>query len=322
MVCGLLVSSLSARATAQDVVAVRIEYHAPAGCPDGRAFVLQVSGRTARFRSSDDSPRAFVVELTVTDGARGRLTTIDGDARATRELHGDTCEEVVSALALVAALAIDPNASTLPVTPAPPLVVTPAAAPPPPPSPMPRRKALPWHLDLGFGVEATGAVSPSDVLVGLGPFVEGSVDLGAFAPALRLSLRAAPARASPVESGGTAHFGWWLVTAEACVRWSLVRDSSGRTFAVAPCARAGVGMLRVDGSDVFSPRGEGRAWLDLGSLVRVRWAPLRIGFIELTGGAVFPLTRDRFHFDNPDTTVHRAALVGALVGGDVGVHFP
>lgn len=326
VVCGVLVSpALCTGARAQDVVAVRIEYHAPAACPDVRAFIAQVSGRTARFRASDESPRAFVVELTVGDGARGRLTTIDGDARATRELDGDTCEEVVSALALVTALAIDPNASTLPVAAAPPPPVVTPASPPAPLPPILAKKPVRWHIDAGFGVEATGAVAPNDVLVGLGPFVEGSIDFGVFAPALRVSLRAAPAATSPVEGGGTARFGWWLVTTEACLRWGIVefgRKTSGGGLGVAPCARLGAGILQADGGDVPEPRGEGRVWLDLGALVRLRWSPARIAFIEATGGAVFPLTRDRFRFEGPDTTVHRAAPVGALVGGDVGVHFP
>ena len=163
----------------------------------------------------------------------------------------------------------------------------------------------------------TGAVAPAPLL-GLGAFGEGSVDVFAVgvAAALRLSFETSPETSHAVEGSGTARFTWWRVAAEGCVRWS-----SG-PFAVAPCARFGIGILQAEGTGVRHPRSERRPWRDTGALVRLRWSPLRAAFVEVSGGFVVPITRDRFHFADPDVTIHRAAPVGALFGADVGMRFP
>jgi hypothetical protein len=68
----------------------------------------------------DEQARAFAVTLTIeADTTRGRLaiTSVDGSL-STREVTGETCSEVASALALMTALSIDPMA-----------IVTPGAGP-------------------------------------------------------------------------------------------------------------------------------------------------------------------------------------------------
>jgi hypothetical protein len=325
-----MLAGWTAAAAAQDTVLVRVEYRAPSACPERATFLAHVSARTARFRASDAAPRAFLLELSPANGGfEGRLTTVEpSSARATRTLSGDTCEQVVSALALVAALTIESNAPA-------PAPATPPAAPPPPPSAAPApapplSRPRVWHLEAGLGANMTSAVAP-DLLFGLGPFVEGSIDFGSLAPALRLSLQGAPARSSSVEGGGTAAFAWWLATVEGCARWTFA------AFGLSPCARVGAGVLRVDGADIAQSRGQARPWVDAGGLLRLRWSPvIKSGgprplrahpgpasflFLEATGGFVLPITRDRFHFDAPDTTVHRAAPAGGLIGADVGVRF-
>jgi hypothetical protein len=301
-----------AEAEAEESVLVRVDYRAPQACPDRTSFLAHVSARTARFRASDDAPRAFLVELSPAEGGfEGRLTTVvPPSARATRQLAGDTCEQVVAALALVAALTIDPNASAPPLSPPPP---PPSPPSPPPPPPMPRARI--WHFETGVGAGVTSGVVP-DVLFALGPFVEGNVDFGALAPALRLSFQGAPATSYSVDGGGTASFRWWLATVEGCIRWTI------GAFGLAPCARFGFGVLQADGTEVTIPRGEARRWADAGGLLRLRWSPVPFLFLEGAGGVVLPLTRDRFHFDAPDVTIHRAEAAGGLLGGDVGVRFP
>ena len=311
-----VLARLAAPAAAQDAVPVRVEYRAPPTCPDRASFLTKVSARTPLFRASDEAPRAFVVEMALVDGGfEGRLTTVEpSQARATRELSGDTCEQVVSALALVAALTLESNASA-----------TPEVAPPPPRESEPRPQLEPslasapaparvWHLDAGLGANVTGAVAPN-VLVGIGPFVEGSLALRSLAPAVRLSFQGGPATSQSVEGGGTASFTWWLATLEGCARWTF------GAFGLSPCARLGMGALKAEGSHVAQTRADRRPWVDAGGLLRLRWSPASFWFLEATGGFVLPITRDRFHFDTPDTTIHRAAPAGGLVGGDIGVRF-
>jgi hypothetical protein len=160
----------------------------------------------------------------------------------------------------------------------------------------------------------TGAVAPK-LLFGFGPFVEGSIEVGSLAPALRLSFQGAPRTSYSVEGGGAASFAWWLTTVEGCARWSV------GAFGISPCARLGVGVLKAQGADIAKARAETRPWLDAGALLRLRWSPVSFLFLEATGGVVLPITRDRFHFDAPDTTIHRAAPAGGVLGGDIGVRF-
>src|SRR6267142_2694079 len=89
-------------------------YDADAGCPDGSRFVDQILARTrkAAIAGPRDARRTFVVTV------RSRNeTTFAGhleirsasDATTSRDVTGPTCEAVTTALALIAALAIDPD---------------------------------------------------------------------------------------------------------------------------------------------------------------------------------------------------------------------
>ena len=129
---------------AADTEPIRIVFHAPAGCPDEAAFTGQITARTqrARLAAAGEVARTFSVTISPARGARARGKLVIDDPRgpsASRAVSG-TCEEVVSALGLVAALAIDPRASTAPK----PLSAQPPPAPPPSPPPPPRpREPLP-----------------------------------------------------------------------------------------------------------------------------------------------------------------------------------
>ena len=123
---GAAFSMVASRAVAQPnppVAPVRLEYHAPDACPDERAFVARVRSRTTRFvlagadaTGGDEVARSFSVDVSTTPhGVEGRLTSLEATrtpAPATRVVAGETCDEVVDALALITALAVDPNAST------------------------------------------------------------------------------------------------------------------------------------------------------------------------------------------------------------------
>src|SRR3954452_323773 len=132
----LLAGIRAARAEAEEEL-IHLEYTAIDACPGRSAFVEEVQARTARARFVDSSSgvRIFVVAVEPEgEGAKGRLTSRRGDVvGAPRQVTGKTCADVVSALALIAALAIDPQASTSPrpaPVPAPPLDVAPAPLPP------------------------------------------------------------------------------------------------------------------------------------------------------------------------------------------------
>jgi hypothetical protein len=133
------------RARADETERVRLGYRAPAGCPTRDAFVAQVGRRTSRaeWQSEGDDLRHFDVrvERHGTRSATGRLEIrAPGVAAATRNVKGRNCDEVVEALALVTALAVDPKAKTAPLPdlgPEPPPIEPPVEAPPPPLEPPP-----------------------------------------------------------------------------------------------------------------------------------------------------------------------------------------
>jgi hypothetical protein len=354
LACVALASRHAAAETHVEPTAV--EYHAPASCPDESAFLAAVRARTARFqRVERDATRTFIVVVSRGDDrgtVRGRLDVIDASgARTTREFTGDTCENVLGALALISALAIDPNASTAPVpsAAAPPTVPgssptsvppsEPPSAPPseprserpsappiltlpsaPPPAreavaPTPRR-ALSWWLDVGVGITVTGAVAP-EPLVGAMLFAEaGMASHALFAPSVRVGTAFSPDASFGVPNVGAATFRWTAGFVEACpVRWLA------GALSFTPCARADAGGLHGQGSGIAHSTSDTRLWIDIAAMARGRWAPSRAVFIEFEAGALVPLTRDRFHFAAPDVTIHEAPAVGAMGAVAAGVHF-
>ncbi|MBW2528493.1 MAG: hypothetical protein JRI23_30235, partial [Deltaproteobacteria bacterium] len=137
---------------AEDEERVHLQYERSGPCAGRDAFVAQVAARTpkARWATSPEGVRVFQVTLAADpeEGERwsqaaGTLTILDTDgSRATRRVEGDSCEEVLAAVALIAALAIDPQADVLgavvapPPTPPmwePPAPLPPTPIPPPPP---------------------------------------------------------------------------------------------------------------------------------------------------------------------------------------------
>jgi hypothetical protein len=151
-------------ASAADTEPIRVRFEAPSDCPGEAAFLDQVRARTAKARvaAASEKARTFAVRLAHEGRSiHGRLA-IEESASQTeiREITGERCAEVVSALALITALAVDPQASTapparLPTAPPapalPPFGSDPAAPggagasppPPPPPPPQPPRARLP-----------------------------------------------------------------------------------------------------------------------------------------------------------------------------------
>jgi hypothetical protein len=98
---------------------LKVVYRAPAGCPPQEAFVAEVASRTSKAKLGDDlgataRSRTIDVRIAARGGQYfGRVSLLDiGNKGKPRELVGRTCTEVVSALALVTALAIDPRANT------------------------------------------------------------------------------------------------------------------------------------------------------------------------------------------------------------------
>lgn len=345
-------------AEADDTEPIRIHFQAYGGCPDAATFTREVRARTARARLASEGERARSFEVAVAprgSSSQGRLVIREeGGASSVREVAGRDCAEVVSALALIAALAIDPKASTAVEPPAPPPIEPPQPPPPPPAPPFfppvaaPRGAAVttptvepraPWpplapplpvwldpgwrydpiryRITVGAQLAGVGAIAPG-ISPGILLFVDAAHnDEGPWAPSWRLSIgRAAQDDIDTV--GGIAAIRWFAGRAEACpVR--LGDDELG----VRPCGFFELGALEAQGV-----RSVVRPWAALGLLGRVHWVLQDRVELEVQGGLNVPTIRDTFYFEGQTKsvsdriTVHATPGVGGIVGAGVGLRFP
>jgi hypothetical protein len=161
------------------------------------------------------------------------------------------------------------------------------------------------------GVSALG-VGPG-ALVGVGGFFEASVTR----TTVRVGLQYAYSRSDTLPSGASALFTWTVATVDACVlRWDVAQ------FTLLPCLRVDAGALAGSGRDVSVAADDTRFWMDGGVIARGQWffwGPL---FLDLEAGGVISFTRPRFHFDNPDVTVHQPSVVGGIAALHLGARFP
>lgn len=322
-----------------DVEGIRLTYSADIDCPDEGRFFQAVTARTDLVRRAAEAEpaRAFVVNITRdTNSIRGALsiTGLDGSV-SKREVTGESCNEVVSALALITALAIDPLASTAPESSV--AVAAPSSsaaagdvAPAKPPSDAPP----PAGPSIGLLVP-TAQLSPS----ARGPRAP---DPAAESPSTRApSAPAHPPRwALGVEGqslGGLVH-GWGIgegafvdVTGSAhghlvpSLRASLFTVPTRVTFSGAVgatlnwyvarigacplrfagssdlwlslCAALDVGMLRSTGFGLQNDGTQVRPWLASALFGRVGWSPDDAFVLEAGAGPTVPVTRYSFYFE-------------------------
>lgn len=108
---------------------VPIQFEAPKGCSDETVFLRALKKRTKRFElvSEPHTTRWFMATIRRSGSSvLGQLEIRGSDsAGSVRNVAGKTCDEVAAALALMAALAIEPNAAH----PAPPRVDAPNDSP-------------------------------------------------------------------------------------------------------------------------------------------------------------------------------------------------
>jgi hypothetical protein len=96
---------------------IRIAYHAPARCPDEAQFLGEVFARTPLARSAAEGEAAREFAVDIADGSDGALSgsleihSTDSPV-SRRDITATRCDELVSALALMVALAVDPEGAS------------------------------------------------------------------------------------------------------------------------------------------------------------------------------------------------------------------
>jgi hypothetical protein len=279
----LVLAAAPAHAQAAAPEPIALEYTAPGGCPDADAFFAGVRARANAVRAAH-AERLFRVAISAD---RGTLDIVAGDGTTTREVTGATCAETASALALVAALAIENRV---------------AAPTPVPPAPV----AVPWTASVGAGFGRYDGIAPSAAYA-----IPAFVAIGRGHVWFRLGVAVTERVAAEVPTG-SVDFRWTIGRVEACP-YVLVWDR----FGAAACAGFEAGTLAGRGDQVAMPTSDVRPWLAPDAAARVT---VRVGraAVELEGLIAAPLVRDRF-FIAPSTTVH--AVPAVTTGVSAGLAF-
>jgi hypothetical protein len=304
----------------------------PPGCPSETAFFRAVALRTdrARLAAPNESARSFAVTVQSTsDGSVGTLRIVGTDgAIASRDVNGSDCAEVTSALTLIVALAIDPEASLLPVTQPPAPVAVTEPVPPatsisgprvPPTTKMngsdKRPRSLVWSL--GADVAAQLGLVPAagfggDAFVDVAPSGD-----GAFVPSFRLAFegdRAAPSFAGPIGATLT----WWTARLAACP----LRPRLGGTSRLALCGDFAAGVLRSRGVGLDQTATETHPWVASGVEARFDWFATHGLFFSVTARALVPLHRYPFYYQTPGDAQTSAYEMTAVSGSlDLGAGY-
>jgi hypothetical protein len=348
MLTMLVAGALVAERARADAAPLVIDYEAAQGCPDASVFLEEIQGRTSLARVAGPGDKALAVRVRIAArgrGSSGRLDLGEGEDALTREVEGASCEEVVSALALITALAVDPHARTSPngsasagvvVEPAPPPVAAtaPAAVPAAAPTPPPRRGGGPRPLlitgapptsrprastssvrrwAIGARAAAALAVTPRPLLGG-GAFVERTFD-GAWSTSVRLGAELAATGSFDVGPGG-ASFGRGVVRLEGCAFAQRMGS-----LEVMPCLGlegGGIAAAGVLAGSLIDVRHAIVPWFAAGFVPR---AVVDFGAValEVQGGPVFPAVRRTFTFDAPHYVIYELPAVTwtAALGADI-----
>jgi hypothetical protein len=313
-----------------DKETIALDYAPATGCPDRTRFVERVRTFTSKAEIvSDESAthRRFEIRVSRVGGAvRGELTIVDHVGRTTRTVSGTSCDEVISALALATAIAVDPEAlgaepaprtgalaPTAPPASRPPPTKSPALAKPdralltePVPKSEPRRRLL----DLSVGVRLADTLAPF-------PKLEGSVELGTtYFATLELHVGGA---FGPKQHNDQAEFGDWLGWVGAGYQLSDLEPIS-----VWASASLELGRVRATGRNVSPAFSVDRTWaaVDVGLCGRVDGlGPL---FFQAFAGGRAPLLLQRYVVQENTgklQELHQVEQLGYLLTLSVGVHF-
>lgn len=338
----------SAFVLAQPDDAVRLDYVAPSPCPTAGAFRTELAARRVRVRVvTTEAPRTLLVNIEARAGRFvGRLVLRElAGSETERTVTGETCAEVVSSLAFVAAMALDPAAAgRTPGIAAPPASdasaaamateaadaspsleagsagdgggptrAPPATQEPPGARPAAEEQRRSWTLSAGVDVRLVAGAAPP-LVVAIPIFLElSATGESVFTPALRVSfMRAA---GSTHSTGGGADFTWTTGGLDLCpIAWSP------RDVRAEACLTTVIGVLAAAGTGVDPPRSSSRPWISMGAGGRTRWYALDPAFFEIGASVDAPLVRDVF-FVRPDTTVFRVPVVGWAVAAGAGATF-
>lgn len=303
----LFVSPTVARAAHGNV---QLAYRVPAECPNRASFASALSARSTElaFRQDGSNRLLSVLVLETEHGYRGKLVLfVEGTPSFERVLEDRQCAALTEALALVAAMELNPPERTTPPSES-------------------RSRVAPnqqWKAD----TRDLGSPGDPAHLTAWSLFVLGGVQTAPSPePLVTFGLGGAATRHR------TQHFSLSLLygqsgygdyaTGEVRFRWLSSRfvgcplGVARGHVAVHPCAVAEVGLLRGEARSIADSTNRNGLWLApglglLGSLSTGEFS------IDALLGLVRPIVRDRFLFAGaapaePSQLVHRADPIGLV----------
>ena len=290
-------ASVERRADAADTSEpVAIAYDASPGCPTRAFFLASLRQRTTLWRAAlpAEAARTFDVRLATGVPSRGELHVRDVDGQeAIRTVTAATCAELMEAMALSVAIAIDPRAAaplgaivpSQPTTAAPAPPPAPPLPPPPPPppspapappraAPTPQPRAAPFAtraavrrlaVSNGLRVDGVAAVAPVVMLgAGLWTDVEAPELWPGWTPAVRVGLER-DTGSQQTQAAGTVAFADTLVTVDLCARaWRQGR------WSFRGCLHADAGVQSPHADDQPAAPHPKPFWFDAGAGVMLR----------------------------------------------------
>ncbi|MEO8904299.1 MAG: hypothetical protein ABI488_18210 [Polyangiaceae bacterium] len=308
---GFVLNSSAANAQGQGQHRFALDYQGTFSCPSEGELLAEVLRRAPSAQNAPDGPYEVQARLRVTADGQRQRGVIDIDSRegsTHREIEATECAEVVRALALILAMAIEPDAGAPAAAPASATRLQPLEAPPPlarltsrPPAPR-----LRWAA--GGGVGLAGGVAPSPSL-SEGLFFElgRGRDAGLSA---NVRLAGVHAHGTATARAGSADFELFGLRLASCP-YRL-----GTRVSLSGCVSFDWGRLQGRGSHTLSERSASAAWLGPGGFVDAEVQALPWLRLQLELGALLPLARDSFYF-GPDETVHRIPNLAGYGGFNV-----
>jgi hypothetical protein len=299
--------------------AVRLEYAAHQGCPDAVVFFWNTQQRTSHLRPVNDVGAPLVkVTITRKNSASVGILALSGPGVTAmdRRVEAATCDEVVSALALVIVLAFDPDALD-----AAPPVVAPARSPAPVAAPsvpgaarvvsIPRRE----RAAAGIRATATTGIAPG-LRPTFGPFLAyQSLRDRLVRPRIELGVAIAPDATMATESG-EATLGSVGAHLQGCpLEWQLTSF-----LTAAPCLQISVARLTGEGDPSLEVQHVQKRWWAAGSAV----AAFRFSFAErlfLQASAAIGLTLVRAEFVLDGKEAYAVPSVAGEMAFGAGTHF-
>lgn len=297
----------------REVKPFRLVWSSSAGCGSARAFLAELSGRTALLREAhaDEHAITLIVEtFPAAGGVKGQLTVRkpDGDL-SVREVPGSSCLEVETAMALIAALMVDPLAAGIEPTRALRRSNRSESRPGSPPA----TQESAWSLRFEQRLTARTAIAPG-LTWGQALGVMLTREASRFRPSLGLTAHLAHSTVSAPQ--GQAELEW----AAAQLTFCPAGAGSHERWDVRACAGFQVGRLRGTGFQTTGAATKSIVWS--GALVGLEARHLLVGplWLGLEGAFVLPFTRERFYLE-PEPTLHQVPAWGVGCGLGLGLRF-